>query len=119
MAVTVLSIAVGVLGIVAGVVLYRGRREGPETALGRFLSRQWYIEAIYNTVVVGSAKRLAVLLAEAVEVEVIDGAVNGIARVVGRTGTALRRLQTGYVRNYAAVMLVGTVLVLGYWLIRP
>jgi hypothetical protein len=30
----------------------------------------------------------------------------------------LRRVQTGYVRNYAAVILAGTIVVLGYWLLR-
>jgi len=30
----------------------------------------------------------------------------------------VRRLQTGYVRHYAAAILGGTVLLLGYWLLR-
>ncbi len=40
---------------------------------------------------------------------VVDGAVMGLARGTAGTGGWLRRLQTGYIRSYAAVMLVGVV----------
>ena len=50
--------------------------------------------------------------------EVIDGAVNGAGSVV-QTGAAwLRRLQTGSVRVYAASVLFGVVMVLGYYIWR-
>ena len=69
-------------------------------------------------VITGVARRIARSLADVVEVQIIDGAVNGVAALAGRTGGALRRLQTGYVRQYAVVILGGTVLLLGYWLLR-
>ncbi len=47
----------------------------------------------------------------------IDGAVNGIARGVGRIGEATRRWQTGLVGTYALTLFVGLVIVLGYFLI--
>ncbi|QDB80846.1 NADH-quinone oxidoreductase subunit L [Georgenia sp. 311] len=40
---------------------------------------------------------------------VVDGAVMGLARGTSGTGGVLRRLQTGYIRSYAAIMLVGVV----------
>ncbi|WP_413453057.1 NADH-quinone oxidoreductase subunit L [Georgenia phoenicis] len=40
---------------------------------------------------------------------VVDGAVMGLARGTAGTGGWLRRLQTGYIRSYAAIMLVGVV----------
>ena len=45
---------------------------------------------------------------------VIDGAVNGVASVVRVTGSKVRRLQTGYVRNYALGLAAGTVALLTY-----
>ena len=45
---------------------------------------------------------------------IIDGAVNGVATVVRTTGTQVRRLQTGYVRNYALGLAAGTVALLTY-----
>jgi NADH-quinone oxidoreductase subunit L len=43
---------------------------------------------------------------------VVDGAVMGLARGTGGSGGVLRRLQTGFVRSYAALMLVGAVIAL-------
>src|SRR5205807_608439 len=94
------------------------RREVTLGALGRFLSHQWYIETLYDAVIVTPAKRLAHLLADVVETRGIDGAVNGVGALVGRAGLAVRGLQTGFVRNYAAAILAGTILMLGYWLLR-
>ena len=49
----------------------------------------------------------------------IDGAVGGLAALVGGLSSRLRRLQTGYVRSYALTMLTGVVAVLGaLWVIQ-
>ncbi len=45
----------------------------------------------------------------------IDGAVNGVARLVGWSGEELRLSQTGYLRSYTLVFLVGAVAVIGYF----
>ena len=44
--------------------------------------------------------------------EVIDGAVTGIGGAAVGSGQLLRKLQTGFVRSYAAMMLVGIALLL-------
>src|SRR5438876_522337 len=116
--ITALPVAVSLAGILAGFALYRNRREVTLGALGRFLSQQWYIETLYDAVIVTPAKRLAHLLADVVETRGIDGAVNGVGALVGRAGLAVRGLQTGFVRNYAAAILAGTILMLGYWLFK-
>jgi NADH-quinone oxidoreductase subunit L len=41
----------------------------------------------------------------------VDGSVNGLAHLVGRTSEWLRGFQTGFARNYALSMLTGAVLV--------
>lgn len=115
---TGLSVGIGLLGIGVGLGFYRLRREPALGALGRFLQRQWYIEDLYQILFVAPGKWLAGVLAGVVELELIDGAVNGVGEIVRRTGAAVRRLQTGYVRTYATAILVGTVLVVGYWLLR-
>ncbi|MBT0767779.1 NADH-quinone oxidoreductase subunit L [Kineosporia sp. J2-2] len=43
----------------------------------------------------------------------VDGAVRGLAALVGGLGGRLRRVQTGLVRSYAASMLAGVVILLG------
>jgi NADH-quinone oxidoreductase subunit L len=45
---------------------------------------------------------------------VVNGAVNGLASLTTVTGRQLRRLQTGYVRNYALGISFGAVVILFY-----
>jgi NADH-quinone oxidoreductase subunit L len=51
-------------------------------------------------------------------VGVIDGVVNGLGRAVLAWASALRRVQTGYVVNYALTMLAGAVVVVAFLLVR-
>jgi NADH-quinone oxidoreductase subunit L len=43
----------------------------------------------------------------------VDGAVNGLAAMVGGTSGRVRRMQTGFVRSYAMSMLGGAIVVAG------
>jgi NADH-quinone oxidoreductase subunit L len=45
----------------------------------------------------------------------IDGIVNGTARLVGLSGQGLRQSESGYLRSYTMVFLVGAIVVLGYF----
>jgi NADH-quinone oxidoreductase subunit L len=49
---------------------------------------------------------------------VIDAAVNGVGQTVAGSSEAVRRLQTGSVRAYAASVFFGVVMILGYYLWR-
>jgi NADH-quinone oxidoreductase subunit L len=49
--------------------------------------------------------------------KVIDGAVNGLAALIGGTSGRVRRWQTGFVRSYALSMFVGAALVVGAMLL--
>jgi NADH-quinone oxidoreductase subunit L len=44
---------------------------------------------------------------------VVDGAVRGVGQVAMGSGSALRGLQNGYVRSYAAMILVGAIVLIG------
>ena len=48
----------------------------------------------------------------------VDGAVRGIGQVAMVSGSALRGLQNGYVRSYAAMILVGAIaLIAAIWVV--
>jgi NADH-quinone oxidoreductase subunit L len=54
-----------------------------------------------------------------VDNKVVDGAVGGLAALVGGTSARVRRLQNGFVRSYALTMLVGVVVILGaVWVVQ-
>ena len=46
----------------------------------------------------------------------VDGSVNALAALVGRTSNRLREMETGFVRNYALSMLTGALLIVGAFL---
>ena len=53
-----------------------------------------------------------------VDEKVIDGAVRGVGAIAIGSGSELRKSQTGYVRSYSALILVGaTAIVFGIWVI--
>ena len=54
----------------------------------------------------------------AVDEKVIDGAVHGVGAMAIGSGAGLRKTQTGYVRSYSALILVGAAaIVFGIWVI--
>ncbi len=52
------------------------------------------------------------------DLPVIDGVVNGVAELIRGGARRLGRVQTGYVRNYALSLFIGTILVLSYFILR-
>ena len=48
----------------------------------------------------------------AIDEKVVDGAVRGIGAMTISSGATLRRTQSGYVRSYAALILVGALILL-------
>ena len=49
--------------------------------------------------------------------KIVDGAVNGVATLVRETSTQVRKGQTGYVRQYAGIIGIGVVLLLGWFVV--
>jgi NADH-quinone oxidoreductase subunit L len=82
------------------------------------LLNKYYVDELYGFLFVRPFVRAADWLWQGFDLGVIDGIVNGIAAWIGRGAARLRRVQTGYVRNYALVMLVGVVVVVAYFATR-
>ena len=51
------------------------------------------------------------------DMKVIDGLVNGIANFFYKLSQTIRKTQTGFVRNYAMIMVLGVVAVISVWFI--
>jgi NADH-quinone oxidoreductase subunit L len=90
----------------------------PRTPVHRLLLNAYYIDGLYDRAIVRPLFRLSQLLARIVDLGIVDGLVNALGRAVLGWAAALRRLQTGYVVNYALTMLVGAVLLVGFLLTR-
>ncbi|HKE84954.1 MAG TPA: NADH-quinone oxidoreductase subunit L [Vicinamibacterales bacterium] len=87
--------------------------------LYRLLLNKYYVDELYDAAIVqpikvGSTEGLW----RAFDVNLIDGAVNGVASIVSSSASGLRRMQSGSVRTYAGSLFVGVIVILGYYLWR-
>ena len=78
------------------------------------LRHAWYIDEGVSAAVAGPLARTASDISFGIDAGLVDGTVNGIARLTSGTGRQLRRLQTGYVRNYALGIGIGAAALLAY-----
>ena len=118
----IISSLVAVGGIFLAFTMYMRRNPNPY-ALGdrlhwlwTFLWHKWYFDEIYDVLFVKGTYYFA-MACWAFDRHVVDGAVNGVATVVGKSSGRLRRVQTGFVANYALAIALGAVLIVGVYLI--
>jgi NADH-quinone oxidoreductase subunit L len=108
-----ISVAIALLGIGIGWMVFS---KNPLRVMPRLLENKYYVDEAYdatiiNPIKVGSREGLWKIF----DVRVVDGLVNGLARATSGVGDITRRLQAGFVRGYAAVILLGALLVIGYF----
>jgi NADH-quinone oxidoreductase subunit L len=113
----VVSVAAGVLGILAGLSMYVRHRPDPAAvsrATGpfyRLLVNKYFVDELYDRRIV-DAFRAAFGAMWAFDIHVIDGLANRIGWVAALGGGALRRAQTGIVGNYALTIVAGLLVIL-------
>ncbi len=112
------DIAAAFAGLIIAWWLWRGDEVYQPKLEPAFLQRVWYWDDFYDTVIGRPAQRLATFCAWVIDVRIIDGAVNGTAELAKATGNAARKLQTGYVRNYALGIAIGMALIIAFMLSR-
>lgn len=117
-AVSVVAVAVVVVGALVAYRMYGGKAEIPRVApaqvsvLTTAARADAYGDAFNEEVFMRPGAHLTDRLV-AVDNAGVDGSVNGLAALVGQTSNRLRGLQTGFARNYALSMLAGAALVAG------
>jgi NADH-quinone oxidoreductase subunit L len=82
-----------------------------------FVYRKWYLDELFELAIVRPGYWLAHSLWQYIDVRIIDGTVNGVAGVVGFTSQRLRRVQTGFVANYALAIAIGAVIIVGAYFV--
>ena len=85
--------------------------------LYRVLTHKYYFDWFNEQVLAALARLIGVGLWKGGDEALIDGAmVNGSAATVGRTGSLLRRIQSGYLYSYAFWMMIGLAVLLAWFL---
>jgi NADH-quinone oxidoreductase subunit L len=112
-----ISVVFALAGTLAGFAAWRNAVDRPrlEPAV---LAHGWYIDEGVAAAVSGPLARMATAFSFVVDAGWVDGLVRGVSSTVAASGRQLRRVQTGYVRNYALGIGVGAVAILFYLSLR-
>ena len=81
-----------------------------ETGIGRILANKWYVDEIYDAVIVKPIQSVATFFNNILEKKGIDGFVNGIGKAVNYGSRQIRLLQTGQVSTYMMLMVVAVLI---------
>jgi NADH-quinone oxidoreductase subunit L len=99
------------------VVIYAWNRfsRKPETeeakGLGKVLENKWYVDELYDKIIVYPLHWLGGFLKTFIESRIVDGLVNGVGRVVNYSSRQLRLLQSGQVGSYVLLMVLSMLVV--------
>jgi NADH-quinone oxidoreductase subunit L len=109
-----LSVVLAAAGMAIGWFAFRTH---PLRKMPKILEQKWRIDEFYNGYIVDPLTNLSREgLWKGFDLGFIDGIVNGIGHVVTEVGKGLRQMQVGFVRSYAAMILLGALVVLGYFI---
>ena len=105
-----ISVLVALLMAAVAWARYSRKPEMEEaTGFGKVLANKWYVDELYDAIIVKPLNALARFLDQFMEKSGIDWIVNGVGRGVQYTSRQLRLLQSGQVGNYVLLMIVGTI----------
>lgn len=119
-----LSVLIALVGIGIAFTMYVKNTELPGKfvatfpALHRAVYNKWYVDEIYDHLFVNPCKALGQFLWKGFDVLIVDGVVNGVANVVMGFSGIFRYMQSGYIYNYAFSMVLGVVVMLGYFIFK-
>jgi NADH-quinone oxidoreductase subunit L len=119
-----ISLALAIGGIVLAMYMYLIDTTLPERLAARFqrayrvLLDKYYVDELYDRLVVEPVKRASDWLWTQVDVGIVDGTINQAGEFVRNDSAWLSRVQSGFVRNYALSIFLGAVVVIGYLIIR-
>jgi NADH-quinone oxidoreductase subunit L len=80
------------------------------TGLGKVLENKWYIDELYDAIIVKPVQSFASFLNNVVEKRGIDGFVNGVGKAVNYGSRQVRLLQSGHVGVYVLLMVIGILI---------
>ena len=115
-----ISVAAGLAGIFLAWLFYVAKPGLPESLARSFsglynlLYNKYFVDEFYDSLVVHPVRDGSrAVLWRGVDVGIIDGVVNGTGSLATSIGRVLRMAQSGYIRRYAAWVVLGSIVVVG------
>lgn len=90
--------------------------DGEYTGIKKAMANKWYVDEIYDTIIVKPLMALANMFKNIIEKSGIDGAVNGVGKFVQYSSRQLRLVQSGQVGNYILMMIAAFVVIIFIWI---
>jgi NADH-quinone oxidoreductase subunit L len=118
-----ISVVVALTGIFIAYIFYirnpriPGRLRNQFPGIYRLLYHKYYVDEIYNAVFVNTTVRGSEIIYDNFDLKVIDGALDGTASATNFSGKILSYLQSGLIKDYALIFLLGVIIFLGYLLL--
>ena len=111
-----ISVAIAAIAIIFAINKFSKNPELEEaTGFGKVLSNKWYIDELYDTVFVRTTIAKGNFLKNIIEKNIIDGAVNGVGKLVNYSSRQLRLIQSGLVSGYILFMVLAIIVVVLIW----
>jgi NADH-quinone oxidoreductase subunit L len=105
------SVLIGLAGIGLGWLVFQKR---PLLQMPRVLENKYYVDEIYDATLIRPIEASSREgLWKIIDMGVIDGLLHSIGEAVTEAGRLARHLQAGFVRGYAAIILVGALILIG------
>lgn len=87
--------------------------ENEWTGVKKFLANKWYVDELYNTIIIKPIQWFSKKVVQFLESEVIDWMVNGVGRLVQFGGRQIRLVQSGQVGSYVLLMVISMLVFIG------
>ncbi len=88
------------------------------SGLHRLLLNKYYVDEIYGAVIVRPVVYFSLFLWKVFDVIIIDGFINGLATIYRDISDTLRFVQSGRVRAYTTIFVLGAVVLIGVFILR-
>ncbi len=117
---TGLSVGIALLGIFGAWALYRNGFFYKENtnSLYQLVFHKYYIDEFLILVIIQPALWIGRTSTRLLERDALDGGSRSLGKLFLAMSKGLRRLQTGYVRNYALAIMIGVLLIIVYYAVR-
>jgi NADH-quinone oxidoreductase subunit L len=103
-----ISVAVAAAGMIYAWSRFSRKPDLEEAqGFGKVLANKWYVDELYDAIIVRPINALGRFFNSFVEKSVIDGIVNGVGRLVQYGSRQIRLLQSGLVGGYVLLMVIG------------
>ncbi|MEY2586493.1 MAG: NADH-quinone oxidoreductase subunit [Bacteroidota bacterium] len=87
-----------------------GLSEEKSSGFGKLLENKWYVDEIYDTIIVQPINHLSSFSSRIIDNKIIDGTVNGVGKILQFSARQFRLLQSGQVGSYVLIMVVSIIL---------